>query len=205
MGPESSWRTTVLWVPLIAMGIMSTLLAQGAEEFPRQVPGVVIVKLAPVDDTTIGLDEQLGAIRRRVDFLRAEKVFPRARPRPAGTPAPLVHVRGESRVVPDLGRTFRLRLPETADVEAVVSLLRRDPIVEWAEPDYITTMAVVPDDPLFSQEWHLHNTGQYRLDDADIDAPEAWELATGSVTVTMAILNILALKFENMVSIGIQN
>jgi hypothetical protein len=40
-----------------------------------------------------------------------------------------------------------------------------------------------PDDPMFNQQWGLHNTGQSGgTPDADIDAPEAWDIATGGVT-----------------------
>jgi hypothetical protein len=50
--------------------------------------------------------------------------------------------------------------------------------VEWASPDFLFRLELhsLPNDPLFSDEWHLHNTGQSGAqDDADIDAPEAWE------------------------------
>lgn len=40
-----------------------------------------------------------------------------------------------------------------------------------------------PDDPLFDQQWGLHNTGQSGgTVDADIDAPEAWDITTGGTT-----------------------
>src|SRR5690606_6151468 len=38
-----------------------------------------------------------------------------------------------------------------------------------------------PNDPLFAQQWPLHNTGQGGdVVDADVDAPEAWRLTRGS-------------------------
>jgi len=41
-----------------------------------------------------------------------------------------------------------------------------------------------PDDPMFNQQWGLHNTGQSGgTPDADIDAPEAWDITTGGFTV----------------------
>ncbi|MFQ5590945.1 MAG: S8 family serine peptidase [Phycisphaerae bacterium] len=49
----------------------------------------------------------------------------------------------------------------------------------------------VPNDPRFSQQYGMHNTGQTggRID-ADIDAPEAWEIHTGEGgTVTIAIID----------------
>ncbi|MDD3559763.1 MAG: S8 family serine peptidase, partial [Melioribacteraceae bacterium] len=40
-----------------------------------------------------------------------------------------------------------------------------------------------PDDPSFGQQWGLNNTGQTGgVADADIDAPEAWDFATGGTS-----------------------
>jgi hypothetical protein len=46
-----------------------------------------------------------------------------------------------------------------------------------------TDFANFPNDPLFSDQWGLHNTGQSGgTPDADIDAPEAWDISTGGIT-----------------------
>ena len=51
--------------------------------------------------------------------------------------------------------------------------------VEWRN-----TMATFPNDPGFTNQWGLHNTGQFSgIPDADIDAPEAWDIATGGLSV----------------------
>jgi serine protease len=45
--------------------------------------------------------------------------------------------------------------------------------------------ATLPNDPSFSGQWALNNTGQNGgLPDADIDAPEAWDLTTGGPVAT---------------------
>jgi subtilisin family serine protease len=45
-------------------------------------------------------------------------------------------------------------------------------------------LATFPDDPMFDQQWALNNTGQNGgTPDADIDAPEAWDITTGGLTV----------------------
>jgi hypothetical protein len=47
-----------------------------------------------------------------------------------------------------------------------------------------------PDDTLFPSQWNLHNTGQVGgVVDADIDAPEAWDLTLGSASVVVAIVD----------------
>ena len=45
------------------------------------------------------------------------------------------------------------------------------------------SIQLFPDDSLFQEQWHLHNTGQTGgTPDADIDAPEAWDISTGGLT-----------------------
>jgi len=49
---------------------------------------------------------------------------------------------------------------------------------------YVTMRSVIPNDPQFGSQWALNNTGQNGgTPDADIDAPDAWDFATGGVTV----------------------
>jgi subtilisin family serine protease len=46
------------------------------------------------------------------------------------------------------------------------------------------------DDPYFPYEWGLHNTGQSGgKEDADIDAPEAWEITTGVTETMIAVID----------------
>jgi subtilisin family serine protease len=59
--------------------------------------------------------------------------------------------------------------------------------IVYAEPDYIVHTTRLPNDPQFSQLWGLNNTGQTGgTADADIDAPEAWDLTTGLSTIVVA-------------------
>jgi hypothetical protein len=61
-----------------------------------------------------------------------------------------------------------------------IQQLQNDPRVEYAEPNYLVSAATMPNDPDFSKLWGLHNTGQTGgKSDADIDAPEAWDIAQG--------------------------
>jgi subtilisin family serine protease len=62
--------------------------------------------------------------------------------------------------------------------------------VVYAEPNYLYQLCNVPNDPLFAQQWALHNSGQLGgTPDADIDAPEAWDVSTGSSDVIIAIID----------------
>ncbi|WP_291857167.1 S8 family serine peptidase, partial [Marinilabilia sp.] len=48
----------------------------------------------------------------------------------------------------------------------------------------------IPNDNLFSEQWHYHNTGQTAgVEDADIDLPEAWEFIQGNPDVIVAVID----------------
>lgn len=86
------------------------------------------------------------------------------------------------------------------DVPSKVRAYSRNPNVLYAEPNYIAYALAAPDDTYFDNQWALNNTGQTCCNansdlcitgtsDADIDAPEAWDIATGSSSVKIAILD----------------
>lgn len=66
--------------------------------------------------------------------------------------------------------------------------------VEYVYPDYKIRISNVPNDLKFKNQWDFHNTGATTPAgkgalDADIDAPEAWEVSTGSRAVIVGILD----------------
>lgn len=93
-------------------------------------------------------------------------------------------LRGVQLVATELGQS----------VSSAAEALERLPGVVYAEPNFIRRMQAVPNDPFFSELYGLHNTGQAVLGvsgtpDADIDAPEAWDLTTGSPDVVAAVVD----------------
>lgn len=72
----------------------------------------------------------------------------------------------------------------SASVDETIAALENDPRVEYAEPNYIYRASAVPNDPQMSQLWALHNAN-----DADIDAPQAWDITTGSTSVVTAVVD----------------
>jgi len=76
-------------------------------------------------------------------------------------------------------------------VEATLDKLRKDARVRYAERNFIVHADVTPNDPSYPTLWGLNNAGQAikgwpGVPDADIDAPEAWNVTTGSAGVTVA-------------------
>jgi subtilisin family serine protease len=80
-------------------------------------------------------------------------------------------------------------LPEGMSVEDAIIQYMSDPNVEYAEPNYIIRALTIPNDTYFGNQWALNNTGSYAggSDDADVDAPEAWDTTTGSSAIVIAV------------------
>jgi len=64
-----------------------------------------------------------------------------------------------------------------------------NPNFEYIEPNYyVHALATTPNDPYFGNLWGFNNTGQTGgTKDADIDAPEAWDITTGGDVIIAVI------------------
>lgn len=90
---------------------------------------------------------------------------------------------------------IRSQLPE----KEVLAWLRRQPEVRSAQFDHLLENRgresnLLPDDPFFSQQWHLVNDGAIGVFDADLDAEQAWDISTGGVspagdTIVLAVID----------------
>jgi subtilisin family serine protease len=88
----------------------------------------------------------------------------------------------------------RVKLPPGVSVQEAIRTYQANPDVEYAEPNYIVKTVAIPNDAKFSQQWGLHNTGQTvngvtGSAGADIDAPDAWNVAQGSASVIVAVID----------------
>jgi subtilisin family serine protease len=92
--------------------------------------------------------------------------------------------------VPLAGGLWEVNLPPGTSVASAVASLGGSFWVNYVEPDYTVRLATVPSDPQFSSLWGMNNTGQTGgTIDADIDAPEAWDLTTGSSSTIVAVID----------------
>ncbi|MGB1140784.1 MAG: S8 family serine peptidase, partial [Halioglobus sp.] len=84
-------------------------------------------------------------------------------------------------------RTVRHKLDEFADDELsarwetllAIKSLRKDPAIDWAEPNYRVSALATPDDEAFPFQWHFPLIG----------IPEAWEITTGDNDVIVAVID----------------
>lgn len=103
-------------------------------------------------------------------------------------------------------------------LQSVIGVLKNNPNVEYAEPNFIYSAAVMPkehsiankklekspfadflaatpDDPSFGQLWGLKNTGSNEpagsvgVEGADVNALKAWDITRGSHNVKIAIID----------------
>jgi subtilisin family serine protease len=143
------------------------------EQQDDYVPGEVLVLLsADVDGNgTVSETEDLsgiedavdGTIKRRIGFSRGKEVL-------------------------------RIQLPSGKSVGNALAENwgARDRRILVVEPNYRVRIAQIPNDPYFSELWGLHNTGQTGgTADADIDAREAWDIATGVPGTSDVIVGVI--------------
>ena len=82
--------------------------------------------------------------------------------------------------------TLTCNLSSAQDVLKVVSELENSDDVKWCEPDMMCKCEPQESNPLFSLQYYLqnNNSGQY-----DINVVPAWEIATGSDNITVAVID----------------
>jgi subtilisin family serine protease len=87
---------------------------------------------------------------------------------------------------PDLSRFLYLHLAPGMSAPEAVQRTSGHPWVEYAELDGTGTGGLVPNDPLFGQQWHHNNSVR---PGSDIHTPLAWNITQGSSDVLVAVLD----------------
>jgi parallel beta-helix repeat protein len=83
-----------------------------------------------------------------------------------------------------------VKLPEDVSVLDAFARFNQTANILYAEPNYKLRLFILPNDTRFSELWGMNNTGQSGgKADADIDAPEVWDIftGTGSESVVVAV------------------
>jgi thermitase len=91
---------------------------------------------------------------------------------------------------PRLSKVYVAEFPAGTNMEEALKTVKADPTVEYAELNGLVQAVKIPNDPYFDYQWSLHNTGQTGgTPDADIDAPEAWEIPPGDASIILAVVD----------------
>lgn len=144
---------------------------------------LLIVSLAAAEEYVS--DEVIVKFKPKVIPLKAED-----RAKAVENEAQKVNVKAKMKKAFPFINVYNLKILDTMPVEKAIERLKANPNVEYAEPNYIYSINLIPNDPLFGQLWGLHNTGQTGgTPDADIDAPEAWDIQTGSDIVVVGVID----------------
>ncbi len=79
---------------------------------------------------------------------------------------------------------YKIRFPAGVNVSAMAVEYEELNEILVADPIPIHKAYKSPDDPDYSEQWHLNQSN-----DADIDAPEGWDVGTGSEEVVVAVMD----------------
>lgn len=97
-----------------------------------------------------------------------------------------------------------VRVPADTSIDGAIARYERRPEIRSVEQNRVVVPLDVPTDPMFEDQWALHNTGQshpitdYGLSpadsssgrpDADVDAVEAWDTTTGGTGPVIAVID----------------
>ena len=163
---------------IITIFILASLLVFGitnaeAVEFSLQI-----------DETAYQPDELLIKFKKNIIRAQASNL---ATTYGATSAKPLVtNTRGTNS---PLSQWQLIKVPR-ADLRALSARLAKDPNIESVELNHRISINTIPNDPFFSNQWNLHNIGQLAgIVDADIDAPEAWNITTGSGNEIVAVVD----------------
>jgi subtilisin family serine protease/subtilisin-like proprotein convertase family protein len=90
-----------------------------------------------------------------------------------------------------LGRVGQILVSTELSAEAAAKSLLANPHVSYFDAnETVVRIDTVPNDSRLADLWGLNNTAQTGgVADADIDAPEAWDLTTGSADVVVGVID----------------
>jgi len=88
------------------------------------------------------------------------------------------------------GHVFKLpRRLTLSEAAAVARKLNADPSVEYAEPDQRMFPMLVPNDPLYANQWHYKSPNAPDNVPGGANLPGAWDITTGSGNIVVAVID----------------
>ncbi len=167
-----------------------TFSKRAIPESPPQAPGEIIVKFkAATGISAPDVSSCIPMVLERVStagvgVLGVTPLFP---PRPscstlqdASETFVARQRRAPAGAVPtDIGDICLIKLDADVDLEAAIAAFKRDPSVQYAEPNHLRRTMLAPNDPLYPQQWSHQRT----------HAEAAWAGGAGSADVVIAVLD----------------
>ncbi|MDF2438084.1 MAG: C-terminal target protein [Bacteroidota bacterium] len=138
------------------------MLFSGYSQDKDHVPGNLLVMLQS-DSDVAALEKEFSRVDDLTTMLSAEKAISSS-----------MHI-------------YLFSFDPTINEERLLLKIRNHPGVRIAQYNhYVNERNTVPNDPQFGVMWDMNNTGTNggsgAIADADIDAPEAWDITTGGLT-----------------------
>jgi subtilisin family serine protease len=151
-----------------------------------------------------------AVVKQTVPAYAQDRILVRFKPGTAASSKALLHKQAGGKLhktIPQIGLQI-IKVPH-GRVKQKLKAYRANPNVEFAELDQHRIL-VIPNEGidaalaipnLFTEQWGLNNTGQLLIEptfglpilsgaaDADIDAPEAWDIHTGDASIKLAVLD----------------
>lgn len=153
------------------ISVTITMGAGRSAQSPRyeHVPGQVVIKMASENSSPVLLHELAGKIALEKGLNTAVKALYSGYQFKSPETAKLV----------GLNRLFVVQVQADENIPELCRQLQQNPAVEYAEPVYIIPQDAIPNDPRYNEQSHL----------PQIMAPAAWDVAKGSPTVPIAIID----------------
>ena len=181
-----SWIPGVTWKSvLLTLLLVPALVLQGCDGKQSGIlPKRDTKALESVGPRTVVLANGLEAVEGELLLRFKDEVGVASMDRVSALGGTVAH---SYRSVPGLQL---VRVPATMAIEDAVAAFQASPEVLYAEPNYIYSIGATPDDARYAELWGMNNLAQTGgTVDADINAPEAWDISTGSTQAIVAIID----------------
>jgi serine protease len=93
------------------------------------------------------------------------------------------------------GKPFEVM--KVQNVQAALKILKNNPNVEFAEPNYRVTAFATPNDPFYKYQWNFASFEKA----GGVDAEAVWNITTGDSSVVVAVIDT-GIAYENYQSYG---
>ncbi len=194
---KNIWTTFVLFlfIGILPLNVVTAVVIDPSgsgsgpvlETKERYVAGEVLVKLSPSTASVRAVKKSKQGLA--IESLRGygeHSVQPLGRIKPKKSASKARSVLKE----PAINRWYLVKLPSGMSVDEALAILKQDSGVEVAEPNYEVSIAATPNDPRYPELWNMHNIAQTGgTPNADIDGPEAWDIATGNGDVIIGVID----------------